>query len=95
MSAPIGVVDNAALGTAFTGAGRHGLGGGTVTRGQVRFAAELQRERSRQRGHNKGTSLREDAGYDEKCVEMRKRRSEALPKTCRRAEDALPYSTLD
>jgi hypothetical protein len=26
---------------------------------------------------------------------MRKRRSETLPKTCRRAEDALPYSTLD
>ena len=26
-------------------------------------------------------------------VEMRKRRSEALPKTCRRAEDALPDST--
>jgi len=28
-------------------------------------------------------------------VEMRKRRSEGLPKTCRRAEDALPYSTLE
>ena len=28
-------------------------------------------------------------------TEMRKRRSEALPKTCRRAEDALPYSTLE
>ena len=28
-------------------------------------------------------------------VEMRKRRSEALPKTCRRAGDALPYSTLE
>jgi hypothetical protein len=28
-------------------------------------------------------------------VEMRKRRSETLPKICRRAEDALPYSTLD
>lgn len=28
-------------------------------------------------------------------VEMRKRRSEALLKICRRAEDALPYSTLD
>jgi hypothetical protein len=28
-------------------------------------------------------------------VEMRKRRSEALPKTCRKTEDALPYSTLD
>jgi hypothetical protein len=28
-------------------------------------------------------------------VEMRKRRSEMLPKTCRRAEDALPYATLD
>src|SRR5580704_14729797 len=28
-------------------------------------------------------------------VEMRKRRSEPLPKTCRRAEDALPYSTLE
>ena len=28
-------------------------------------------------------------------AEMRKRRSERLSKTCRRAEDALPYSTLD
>ena len=28
-------------------------------------------------------------------VEMEKRRSETLPKTCRRAEDALPYSTLE
>jgi hypothetical protein len=28
-------------------------------------------------------------------VEMRKRRSETLPKICRRADDALPYSTLD
>jgi len=28
-------------------------------------------------------------------VEMRKRRSETLLKACRRAEDALPYSTLD
>jgi len=28
-------------------------------------------------------------------AEMRKRRSEALPKACRRAEDALPYSTLE
>ena len=28
-------------------------------------------------------------------VEMRERRSEALPKTCRRTENALPYSTLD
>jgi hypothetical protein len=28
-------------------------------------------------------------------AEMRKRRSETLPETCRRAEDALPYSTLD
>jgi hypothetical protein len=24
-------------------------------------------EMARQRGHNEGTSLREDAGYDEKC----------------------------
>jgi hypothetical protein len=39
----------------------------TVTHGQVRFATELQREGSRQRGHNEGTSLREDAGHDEKC----------------------------
>ncbi len=38
-----------------------------VTQGQVRFATELQRERSHQRGHNEGTSLRKDAGYDEKC----------------------------
>ena len=28
-------------------------------------------------------------------VEMRKHRSETLPKICRRAEDALPYSTLE
>jgi hypothetical protein len=28
-------------------------------------------------------------------VEMRIRRSETLAKTCRRAEDALPYSTLE
>ena len=28
-------------------------------------------------------------------AEMRTRRSQALPKICRRAEDALPYSTLD
>jgi hypothetical protein len=28
-------------------------------------------------------------------VEMRKRRSETLSKTFRRAEDALPYSTLN
>ena len=48
----------------------------------------------RQRGHNEGTSLREDAGYDEKCRDE-KRRSETFPKTCRRAEDALPYATLD
>jgi len=28
---------------------------------------ELESEWSRPRGHNEGTSLREDAGYDEKC----------------------------
>jgi len=28
-------------------------------------------------------------------AEMRKRRSEALPKTCRRVKKTLPYSTLD
>lgn len=45
-------------------------------------------------GHNKGTSLREDADTM-RSAEIRKRRSETLPKTCRRAEDAMPYSTLE
>lgn len=42
------------------------------------------------RAHRRGRTP-----YTMRTVEMRKRRSETLPKTCRRAEDALPYSTLD
>jgi hypothetical protein len=45
-------------------------------------------------GHNEGTSLRKTPDTM-RSVEMRKRRSDMLPKTCRRAEDALPYSTLN
>jgi hypothetical protein len=37
-------------------------------------------------GHNEGTSLREDADTM-RSVELRKRRSEMLPKACHRAED--------
>jgi hypothetical protein len=48
----------------------------------------------RQRGHNEGTSLREMPDTM-RGVEMRKRRSGTLPKTCRRAEHALFYSTLE
>ena len=49
---------------------RNTVRAGSETVGQLlrsREPTELERERSRPRGHNEGTLLREDAGYDEKC----------------------------